>query len=76
MSIGHPEEAQALEACLEALEEAATMLAHHPPGALAGALGIHLQAVLAVLYARGECNAQRIRSWLEEIERGACAEDP
>ena len=76
MSTQRPDEAHALEACIEALEETATTLAHHPPHVLAAALGIHLQAVLGVLYAYGQCSAQQIRSWLEEIERYACAEEP
>ncbi len=76
MSLGRADEVHALEACIDALDETATTLAHHPPHLLAAALGVHLQAILAVLYARQECSTQQIRSWLEEIERGACAEEP
>lgn len=68
-------EEDSVEACIEALDETATLLAHHPPRALAAALAVHLQAVLGVLHGRGECSAQEIRQWLEEMVRGACGDE-
>lgn len=66
----------AIEACIDALEEATTALSHHPPRALALALAVHLQAVLSVLRAREEFTAQEVRGWLEEIACGALGLDP
>ncbi len=68
-------EEESVEACIDALDETATVLAHHPPRALAAALAVHLQAVLGVLHGQGECSAQEIRQWLEELVRGACGDD-
>ncbi len=67
-------EAAAVEACIEALDETTSLLSHHPPRAVAAALAVHLQGLLATLYAQDACSAQEIRQWLEEIARGACAE--
>ena len=67
-------EAAAIEACIEALDETTGLLSHHPPRAVAAALAVHLQGLLATLHALDACSAQEIRQWLEEIARGACAE--
>lgn len=74
MNIERLGEAESIEACIDALDETAMTLAHHPPRALAAALAVHLQAVLAVLHAQSECGAQEISQWLEQIARGACGE--
>ncbi len=75
MSTRRWDEEESVEACIDSLDETATVLAHHPPRALAAALAIHLQAVLGVLHGQGECSAEQIRQWLEEIVRGACGDD-
>ena len=76
MSTTPEDQSEAIEACIDALDESIALLSHHPPRALAAALAVHLQAVLAVLHAEGESSAEEIRQWLEEIVRGACAEEP
>lgn len=73
-TIGLGEE-ESVEACIEALDETATMLSHHPPRALAAALAVHLQAVLGVLHGQGECSAVEIRQWFEEIVCGTFGDD-
>lgn len=73
MNTGTCGDAAAIEACIEALDETAGLLAHHPPRAFAAALAVHLQGLLATLHAQDACSAQEIREWLEEIARGACA---
>ena len=67
-------EAAAIEACIEALDETTGLLSYHPPRAVAAALAVHLQGLLATLHAQDACSAQEIRHWLEEIARGACGE--
>ena len=76
MSTTPEDQSEAIEACIDALDESTALLSHHPPRALAAALAVHLQAIIAVLHAQGECSAEEIRQWLEEIVRGACAEEP
>ena len=75
MSSTREDQSEAIEACIDALDEAITMLSHQPPRALAAALAVHLQGVLAVLHAHGECSAEDINRWLREIVHGACAEE-
>ena len=72
MNTGQLTEAEAVEACIEALDEATGMLAHHPPRALAAALALHLQGLLAVLHTQRELSAAQIWGLLEEVARGAC----
>lgn len=67
-------EDESVEACIDALDEVATLMAHHPPRALAAALAVHLQGVLAVLHERDGCTAEEIREWIEELVRGACGD--
>ena len=74
MYTGQLNETEAIEACVEALDEATAMLSHHPPRALAAALAVHLQGLLTVLHAQRELSRQEIRQWLDELGRGACLE--
>ena len=60
-----------VEECIAALDELILHLERHPPGALAGAMGTHLEALLRAMLAAGECSAGDIRDFLREIERGA-----
>lgn len=60
-----------IEECIEAIDELVMSLQHHPPRALAEAMGTHLEGLLRALLTAGECSAQDIRDFLREIERGA-----
>ena len=71
MSTGQLSEAEAVEACVEALDEATGMLAHHPPRALAAALAMHLQGLLAVLHSQHELSTEQIWGLLEDVAQGA-----
>ena len=60
-----------IEECIEALDELILSLERHPPGALAEAMGTHLEALLRAMLAAGECSVRDVRDFLREIERGA-----
>jgi hypothetical protein len=60
-----------IEECIEALDELILSLERHPPGALAEAMGAHLEALLRAMLAAGECSACDIKDFLREIEHGA-----
>ena len=64
----------AIEECIEALEDLVISLAHLPPLALAQAMGTHLEGLLGALVAAGGCMPGEIRSFLSEIGRGALGE--
>ena len=69
-----PDEAACIEGCIEALDEAVISLAHYPPRALAEALAVHLQCLLATLHSEGQCTRADIRGRLDEIARDALGE--
>ncbi len=61
------DDADCIEACIEALDESILSLAHQPPRALAEALAIHLQCLLEALRASGQCTAEEVRERLDEL---------
>ena len=65
------DEADCIEACIEALDEAILSLAQQPPRALAEALAIQLQGLLETLQTAGHCTAEEVRLRLDELARGA-----
>ena len=65
------DQAACIEACIEALDETVMTLTHHPPQALAAALAVHLQSVLAVLQAEGLESATEVRARLEALADAA-----
>lgn len=69
-------EEESIEACIDALDETTTALSHHPPCALAVALGIHLGAVLTLLRQCNEYSAEEVREWSDEVIRGALDSEP
>ena len=71
MQLTETDEADCIEACIEALDEATLSLAHHPPRALAEALAVHLQCLLEALQAHGQCTAEEVRHRLDELTREA-----
>jgi hypothetical protein len=60
-----------VEECLEELDELLATLARFAPQVLAAAIATHLEALLAGLFAAGECSAAEVRELLRELERGA-----
>lgn len=76
MNTGVLDHEASIEACIDALDETTTLLAHHPPWALAAALGVHLQGVLAALLAQSACRAEDIKQWLDELAHGVYDDNP
>jgi len=67
MRLTEADEAECIETCIEALDEAVLSLAHHAPRALAEALALHLQCLLETLQAQGECTAEQVRRRLDHL---------
>lgn len=65
------DQAACIEACIEALDETVMTLTQHPPHALAAALAVHLQSLLAVLQAEGVMSAAEVRARLEALADAA-----
>lgn len=61
------DEADCIEACIEALDDALIALTQHPPRALAEALAVHLQCLLETLQAQGHCSTEEVRQRLDEL---------
>lgn len=71
MGMSDPGAAACTEACIDALDDVVLSLAHLPPQALAEALAIHLQCLLATLHGERLCTAEEIRMRLNEIAHDA-----
>ena len=63
--------AEALEACLEDLDELIAGLDRYAPTVVAVALRTHLEALLQALLESRQCSAVEVRDFLRELEREA-----
>lgn len=62
---------EALEECIEALDETLMNLERHRSQVVAEAIATHLEALLRAMLAEAECTADDVRDFLGAIENGA-----
>lgn len=69
MSVMEPTSAEAIEECLDELNDFVTTLDRYPPTTVAVAMSVHLQSILRALLECDLCTRQQVREFVDDLER-------
>ncbi len=70
MSVKEPTPAQqAIEECLDELNQFVATLDRYPPTTVAVAMSVHLQSILRALLECDLCTREQVREFVDDLER-------
>ncbi len=64
----------AIEECLDEINEFVATLDRYPPATVAVAMSVHLQTLLCALVECKLCTAEQVRNFVQELKQDVCAE--